>query len=365
MSSRVQLLGRVGAAVLMFAGVPGASAQDAAGSSSVWKDPATAPAEILDISQVQNSLLLDATNSRDRAVVVGDRGHILVSESRREWRQVPVPTRSMLTAITAVDNRMWAVGHDQVIVYSSDGGLTWTLQNVDIAAEGPLLDVLFLDSEKGFAIGAYGQFLSTSDGGAKWKVGQIGALVSRRDDVPAAAAASDGDPVAGEEDDESWLVSTDVGEDETDPHLNAIVRTDRGLLILAEAGKAYRSIDEAVSWEQVSLPYDGSMFGAIALTNGNVMAFGLRGNVFETSDLGLNWVPVDAGSEATLLGGAALDNDGAILVGASGTIVRFSRGSRDPRIQVFDEAGVMSGILPVGMADFLVVGENGARIFTP
>lgn len=358
-----QIFGRVCAAVLMSAAVSGASAQDAAGNASAWKDPATAPAEILDIAQVQTSLLLDATNSRDRAVVVGDRGHILVSESRREWRQVPVPTRSMLTAVTAVDNRMWAVGHDQVIVYSSDGGLTWTLQHSDIAAEGPLLDVLFLDAEKGFAIGAYGQFLSTSNGGANWKVELIGALTGRRD-APAAASADADEAVEGDDDD-SWLVSTDVGEDETDPHLNAMVRTDRGLLIVAEAGKAYRSINDGASWEKVELPYDGSMFGAIALSNGHVLAFGLRGNVFESSNLGLSWTPVNAGTEATLLGGAALDSDGAILVGASGTIVRYAGQSRDPKVEIFDEGGVMSAVLPAGMADFLVIGENGVRTYTP
>lgn len=359
-----QIFGRVGAFVLLSAAVSVCSAQEAAGKASAWPDPATAPAEILDIARVQTSLLLDATDSRDRAVVVGDRGHILVSESRREWRQVPVPTRSMLTAVTAVGNRVWAVGHDQVIVHSSDGGLTWTRQHSDIHAEGPLLDVLFLDAEKGFAIGAYGQFLSTNNGGAKWKVESIGALTIGGRDAPASAAA-DADAADQEDEDGSWLVSTDVGEDETDPHLNAIVRTEQGLLIVGEAGKAYRSIDGGRSWELVKLPYEGSMFGAITLANGHVLAFGLRGHVFETSDLGLNWTPVDSGTDATLLGGAALETGGAILVGTSGTVVRYLGQSLDPRVVIFDQGGVMSAVLPVGLADFLVIGENGVQALTP
>ena len=49
------------------------AAETAAPATSQWPDPATAPAEILDISRIQTSLLIDGTNARDRAVVVGDR----------------------------------------------------------------------------------------------------------------------------------------------------------------------------------------------------------------------------------------------------------------------------------------------------
>ena len=45
------------------------------------------------------SLILDVADGGDRAIAVGERGHVLVSESRRgDWRQVEnVPTRSTLT----------------------------------------------------------------------------------------------------------------------------------------------------------------------------------------------------------------------------------------------------------------------------
>lgn len=348
------------AMTLGFVGSPVPAADGAA--SNTWRDPATAPAEVLDIDRVLGSLLLDAVNSRDRAVVVGDRGHILVSESRSDWRQVPVPTRSMLTAVTAVDNRMWAVGHDHVIVYSSDGGLTWTLQYKDPANEWPLLDVLFLDGERGFAIGAYGQFMSTRDGGANWQSG----LISERS-VGAALAAEPKEAADDEaaDDEDSWLVSTDVGEDETDPHLNAMVRTSLGLLIVGEAGKAYRSLDDGETWEMVRLPYEGSMFGAVAMADGSVVAYGLRGNVFLTRDLGRSWAPVDTGIDATLLGGAALEGGGAVLVGASGAVVLLDANGQNPRHYTYDGGGVMGAVLPLGGSNFLVVGENGLSTFAP
>lgn len=347
-------------AALLMAGT--GQAQDPAASGEVtskWQDPATAPAEILDINRIQRSLLLDGTNARDRAVIVGDRGHILVSESRSEWRQVPVPTRSMLTAVTAVDNTLWAVGHDQVIVYSNDGGLTWTLQHNDPVADGPLLDVLFLDAERGFAIGAYGQFLSTTDAGANWKI----EVISDR------AAAVDGnsaeDVAADAMGDDSGLASTDVGEDEGDPHLNAIAQSGSGLVIVGEAGSGYRSTDAGATWERFDLPYEGSMFGAVATDDGAIIAFGLRGNAFSTRDLGRTWTALETGTEASLLGGAPVTGGRAVLVGASGTVLLAPAGSQQLRAYNFADGGVMSAVIPLSDIEFLMIGENGIAKYQP
>lgn len=323
-----------------------------------WQDPVSAPAEILSLERIQRSLLLDGTSARDRAVVVGDRGHILVSESRSEWRQVPVPTRSMLTSVFALDNTVWAVGHDQVIVYSNDGGLTWTLQHSDINATGPLLDVLFFTAEKGIAVGAYGQYLSTSDAGATWTVQSIGDRVAK-----SAPAATQNDSSA--EEDASGLASTDVGEDEGDPHLNAIVQSKQGLILVGEAGAGYRSNDNGDTWERFDLPYEGSMFGAVATDDDAIIAFGLRGNAFITRDLGRSWSKLETGTDASLLGGAAVVGGRAVLVGASGTVVLAPAGSTQLRAYNFAEGGVMSAVLPLSETEFLVIGENGLAKYQP
>ena len=333
-------------------------AEDSARGTGNWPDPATSPAQILDIAQIQKSLMLDGANSRDRAVVVGDRGHILVSESRSEWRQVPAPTRSMLTAVDAVDNSLWAVGHDQVVITSTDGGLTWALQNSSTNSDGPLLDVLFLDSTRGFAVGAYGQFLSTSDAGATWKA----ELISDRvlDTSPVAASAP-----SSSEDLDSDLASTDVGEDEGDPHLNAIVRTASGLLIVGEAGAAYRSKDEGKTWTKADLPYEGSMFGAVALDNGVIVSFGLRGNAFSTANLGETWDRLESGTESTLLGGSAVPGGRAVIVGDGGTVMLLPANSNQLRRYAFPDGGVMSAVLPLSEIEFLTIGENGLAPYQP
>ncbi len=303
-----------------------------------------------------DSLVLDIGESRDRAIAVGDRGHILVSESRADWRQVEVPTQVMLTAVTAVGNDAWAVGHDNVILHSADGGLSWEMQNSFKGSDGPLLDVLFLDAQRGFAIGAYGTFLATEDGGSTWSDEFISDRVTK--------------PVVETDDDamdanSSGLASTDMGDEEGDPHLNAIVRTELGLLILAEAGAAFSSTDDGASWVRQELPYGGSMFGALALDNGDVIAFGLRGNVFRTADLGQTWSPMDSGTNASLFGGVALSGGRAVMVGAGGAVVLAPHSSNKLRLLNFQEGGVMSAVLAVSDVQFVVGGDNGIDQYSP
>src|SRR5262249_16838582 len=125
------------------------------------------------------SLLLDVARSDGHYIVVGARGGVLSSDDGRDWRQVAVPTRATLTAVTAVDAQLWAVGHDGIILHSADGGEHWQIQRKDPwqpadaggdpAKGAPLLDVLFVDAKRGFAVGAYSLALQTNDGGESWQ----------------------------------------------------------------------------------------------------------------------------------------------------------------------------------------------------
>ena len=66
----------------------------------------------------------------DRFFAAGAYGHIVYSgDGGKTWTQAEVPVRSTLLDITFVnDTHGWAVGHEGVILHSSDGGSTWELQ---------------------------------------------------------------------------------------------------------------------------------------------------------------------------------------------------------------------------------------------
>src|SRR5437667_12911281 len=73
------------------------------------------------------SLLQSVVRAGDRIVVVGQRGHIVISsDGGATWKQSPVPVSSDLTSVYFVDDKQgWVAGHDGVILHTGDGGEKW------------------------------------------------------------------------------------------------------------------------------------------------------------------------------------------------------------------------------------------------
>jgi len=269
------------------------------------------------------SLLLDAAAAAGRVVAVGERGHVLWSEDAgATWTQADVPTRAMLTGVVMLDDGLaWAVGHDETILRSRDSGSTWEQVHAAPENERPLLDVWFRDSENGFAIGAYGAFLVTGDGGATWAERPIG---------------------------------------DDDFHLNHLAAAADGTLyIAAEAGHLYRSEDQGSSWVALPSPYDGSFFGTLPLGERELLAFGLRGNLYRSADRGESWTPIPTGTEATLF--AAADSGGELyVVGLAGVILRSTDGGRSFELETHEDRLGNVALLLRGDR-ILLFGEGGAR----
>lgn len=354
------------AALLLILACPLAAQPPADGSDDVpADDPAVLAAEPM--PRVAHSLLLDVVANGKGMAAVGERGHVLLSSDGSRWTQAEhVPTRATLTAIAEAGGRYWAAGHDGVILHSRDDGRSWERQRVspwrpggaDPEAGVPLLDILFLDENHGFAIGAYSLLLETHDGGASWRA----RFLADETEIPDEAG-----PVAtpaGEPGD--WIFSEDELqlEAEADPHLNAIVRTGSGALLIAgERGTVFRSRDRGDTWERLSLPYEGSMFGVLAWQGDHVLVFGLRGNVFESMDLGDSWIEVDTGTTSSLMGGHALPDGGAVIVGAEGVVLHRQHAGAPFRVRTFtNQAGetpVLSGVLPAADGGLVVIGDRG------
>ncbi len=339
-------------------------------------DPAALDAEIM--PRASQSLLLDAVQTAAGYFVVGERGHILVSDDGQSWKQAQVPTRSTLTSITSADGVLWAGGHDGVIVHSTDGGQTWTRRRMQVwtpdyadPLDGvPVMDILMVDGMNGFAIGAYAMFLETRDGGVTWEPRGI---INYDEPEPApepAVETASADADAPAADDWTFDASDLELEAEADPHLYAMARTDEGHLVIAgERGAFFRSTDGGQTWERDRLPYEGSMFGILSFGGEHLLVHGLRGNVLESHDLGRSWTNVETGVNTSLMGGRALADGGAILVGANGVVLSRPDGDSpftETRFEMANgETPNLTGVLPAGDAGFIVVGDKGAGLFRP
>jgi photosystem II stability/assembly factor-like uncharacterized protein len=272
------------------------------------------------------SLLLAVAARDGRLVAAGERGHILVStDNGGSWTQGDVPTRALLTGIFMQNAQLgWAVGHDEVVLRTRDGGLTWERVNYAPDKEKPLLDVWFADAQRGLAVGAYGELLATADGGQTWEAR----------------------PVNGSD----------------DFHLNRIVAARDGTLyIAAEAGNLYRSSDAGATWTALPSPYQGSFFGLLPLTDGSLLAFGLRGNLFRSADQGQTWQRLETGTESTLMCGLELDQGRFVVAGLAGTLLwSDGPGAALRKQERADRKGIVA-LARGGEGHLLLFGEGGVQ----
>jgi len=345
---------RISRSVLHALGISAALLAPAGAAVAQDAQPlAAAPEPAIMSDLASKTLLLDAVSAGERLVAVGSRGHILYSDDQGEsWTQAEVPARQVLTAVYFVDEQNgWAVGHDSMILHSSDGGQNWALQYRDPALdqpadpdgpgllERPLMDVWFRDDQTGFAVGAYGLFLHTDDGGATWE-------------------------------DRSDSIDNEYG-----MHYNAIAPVhNAGLMMVGEMGSLYRSSDYGDTWETLDTsPYDGTWFGVSGTgKTGQVVVWGLRGNLYRSENFGFTWQPVEFSNkapQATLLGGN-LSADGKLaIVGAGGVVLTsddygktFEAHTRADRVALATAKRLPDGhLLLVGQHGVVRASANGLK----
>ncbi len=274
---------------------------------------------------VSRMLILDAARFGNRIVAVADRGYIIYSDDNGEtWTRAKGSAGPLLTAVFFIDAKVgWAVGHDLVVLQTTDGGESWLKQNSKPDENKPFLDVHFNDANNGFAIGAYGAFYETVDSGKTWTARKLG---------------------------------------ESDKHLNSIFKVaDNKLLIVGEAGTLMLSEDAGKNWTAIEPPYKGSYFGGIVADDGAVIIYGLRGRIFRSVDQGKTWAAVENKIPNSLMGGTKLPNGKIALVGLSGVLlVSSDNGKSFESLNSGSTKAYSTAILGAPSA-LLLIGEAGAR----
>ena len=321
--------GRVIAAALAFLGAASSAVLSQTKSSPAGEDFAQ-PAPM-----AMESLLLDAAavgdGPRRRIVVVGERGHILLAMSTPEmarqygaWKQVKVPTTVLLTGVAAAaGNKLWAVGHDALILHSADGGETWTKQFSAPERGAPLLDVWFENATTGWAVGGYGLALYTKDGGKTWEKRDI---------------------------------------DDQERHLYAVTAgADGALYVAGETGALFRSADKGETWDELESPYKGSYFGLLALREGPLLVFGMRGQVYRSSDQGQTWRQIETKTVASLTGGWQGADGRVIIVGVSGTVLDSADAGQSFTSRNRPGRRAFAGVVEAEAGNFLAVGVRGVE----
>ena len=340
--------------------------QGSPGTSADLPDALDTPAILAE--RAASAALLDLTLGPDGPVAVGERG-VIIGLQGEVWRQQEAPVSATLTAVAfGADGTALAVGHDGVILRQPPKGawekvtdgralfesvietaqarhdaaasalagatdetrsdlefelddqlfrLETAQQSLAYGPSWPLLDVVFSDDTTAWAVGAYGILFRSDDAGR------------------------------------TWSLASDRLDNFEDLHLNAILQTRAGsLLIAGEGGMIFRSNDRGTSFERWDTDQGLSLFG-LAETEAMIVAYGFGNSVQISTDDGATWRAERLSDNMVLIGSALLSADRIGLVGGSGLMVEIGPGAPSAPTR------------PTGMRDFLsgAISHQGRLIF--
>ena len=339
-------------------------------------DRLTTPAK--HFAHIDNTAFLALQRISERIVAVGARGVIAFSDDNGDsWQQSDVPISTLITSVHFPNNQEgWAVGHSGSILYTNDRAKTWTLQldgkqinhlllqkakatlqslkdayqqadeyekqdlqyaiedaefslsnaefDLGLGPANPFLDVLFLNEKKGLAVGAYGLFVVTEDGGLTWQ-----SAASRLENLDRY-------------------------------HLNTLAQLTGGAIIIAgEAGTLFVSYNQGEQWETLYGPYQGSFFGIQATENADeALIYGLKGHVFKTQDAGQSWKRIPVGVETSLTS-STISQDGRLVISGFSGVVLLSKdhGESFSRVKTNGFEG-FNGVEFTNSGDLLLVSDE-------
>jgi photosystem II stability/assembly factor-like uncharacterized protein len=268
-----------------------------------------------------------------RFFATGIFGHILYSDDGGEsWTQAEVPVRSSITDIHCPsDEQCWAVGHEAVILHSSDGGKTWVKQYdghrygaegltyyTELAEQDPNnIWYPYLMGEMQFAIdqGADKPFFRVYflDEERGYAVGAYGMVMVTLD--------------AGE----TWIHRLETTDNDEFRHIfdfsplpgtkRYFLAGEAGLFLVADVSGPY---EERGARRVHSVPWEGSFFTSLDTVDDAIVVGGLRGQMFRTSDAGDTWTVVEKPPTSSIVDSTRLEDGRLVFVGIAGEILASS-----------------------------------------
>ena len=256
--------------------------------------------------------------------VSGQEGLILhTTDGGKTWVRQKTGTSVYLFSLSFIDrNRGWAIGDKSILVQTTDGGGTWSLHKITTAAQkevsaeeaiasaDPVLyDVQFIDANTGWVVGEFGKIYHTTDGGQTWTEQQlslIGAEVVDALDLPTffgvrfsdaqtgLAAGLDGKIARTSDAGASWkFEKMKLEYPIVDPLYNPGLFPDGTGWAIGAAGEVVRLDTPGGEWQRAKLGMEVVTWlrGMSWLDRDNGWIVGGLGLILHTKDGGKTWIP--------------------------------------------------------------------------
>lgn len=286
------------------------------------------------------------------------------------------PTGQDIHGVTFPDElHGWAVGAEGTVVYSEDGGDSWSVQEVEVEAD--LKDVLFTDHQTGWVAGNEGNILFTDDRGDNWQVLESGTeenllTVEFVDEQHGWSAGENGTVLHTSDGGQTWE------EQESGVNGNvqdlAFVDEETGWAVgsttgLIPTGFILQTEDAGQTWSEVEDMMIEPIMAITLLDENNIRALVSYENedkIIYSEDAGETWEEESINNvpyESDLLNMAFSDSENGLVVGEDGTVLYTDEGGMDssawwePVEPITDEH--LRDVAAVNEVTSVAVGDNG------
>jgi photosystem II stability/assembly factor-like uncharacterized protein len=256
--------------------------------------------------------------------ISGQEGLMLhTTDGGKSWTRQKTGTSVYLFSLSFIDrNRGWAIGDKSILVQTTDGGATWALHKITTAAQkevsaeeaiasaDPVLyDVQFLDANNGWVVGEFGKIYHTTDGGQTWTEQQLSLIgnevvdaldlptffgVRFSDGQSGLAAGLDGKIARTTDAGTSWkFEKMKLDYPIVDPLYNPGLFPDGTGWAIGAAGEVVRLDTPGGEWHRAKLGMEVVTWlrGMSWLDRDNGWIVGGLGLILHTKDGGKTWIP--------------------------------------------------------------------------
>lgn len=258
-----------------------------------------------------------------------------------------------LRGIVFIDeNRGWAVGDGGVLVYTTNGGAKWEQKILEEVKAGDLYTDLwgvhFIDEKTGWICGDLNKgsavILHTTDGGKTWSRQSSGSPTALYgiffiDSKTGWAVGANGTILGTETGGAKWTpllagkAGANIGEGEPGLWSVWFVNKTKGWVV-GENGTIKTTNDGGKTWVNQNSGTDSNL-SAVCFVNENTgWVVGEAGTILHTKDGGNTWTVQKSGTEDWLYGVSFISDKEGIVVGEYGTVLRTADGGQTWKLEL-------------------------------
>jgi photosystem II stability/assembly factor-like uncharacterized protein len=306
---------------------------------------------------------------------------VYTRDGGQSWIVQKYCSESILWGIHFIDeNEGWVVGENKTMLYTNNGGLTWTDRSHAQVTQTSLYDVCFVDSLYGWIVGdGSGSIYRTTDGGNSWQIASVGGTgtnfsISFANRLNGIIGANNSLRYTTDGGDTWGTTSITSGRQVFSVYLHSDGQTGFAAVDdwSANKGYIYKTIDGGATWD-TPIEFNERLFFISFADAQNGWASGRNGLVLRTTNGGTTWNPVTAGGSGdTYYTCHAFSSSSALLGSLGGKILKTTNsGTNWTNISDATTTSTdlttknLNGIHFVNDTHGWAVGNNGKIIHSP